>query len=83
MNTGCSRSAFLGPPPAPWLDVDAWNGLRRGMAPADVEAAIGVEHHDVQAQGMTQWQYGRCGDSVGGWVLFQGGRVRSWSAPDR
>ncbi|MDB5987401.1 MAG: hypothetical protein JWR16_2454 [Nevskia sp.] len=54
MDSGCSRGAFLGPPPAPWLDVDAWNGLRRGMAPKDVEDLIGVEHHDVDARGMKQ-----------------------------
>jgi hypothetical protein len=83
LDTGCSQGFLKGPPPAKWLDVSVWDGLQKDMTPPQVEALIGIDHHDVNARGKLQWQYGRCGDMVSGWVLFEDGRVRSWSAPER
>jgi len=83
LDTGCSQGFLKGPPPAKWLDTSVWDSLQKDMTPAQVETLIGIDHHDIEARGKLQWQYGRCGDMVSGWVLFENGHVRSWSAPER
>jgi hypothetical protein len=80
--TGCSRDLFSGPPPAKWNEADNWRGVRKGESAAEVEGALGKEHFDAAGRGLVEWQYGKCGDVVGGRVLFQNGQVVSWQVPD-
>lgn len=80
--TGCSRDLFSGPPPAKWTDASNWSGLRRGLTPAKVEELLGREHFDASGHGRTEWQFGKCGDSVAGRVQFQDSQVVFWQTPD-
>lgn len=81
-DTGCNRSLFRGPPPGKWQDGKRWEGLHQGMSMAEVEAVLGVEHYDEAADGKVKWEYGRCGRSYEGIVVFAGGSVTAWSPPD-
>lgn len=81
-HAGCSRALGKGPMPAKWTDADNWLDVQRGQSPADVEKEVGKEHFDTQGRGLVEWQYGKCGDSVAGRVVFQDNRVVSIQAPD-
>jgi hypothetical protein len=83
-DTGCDRSLFSGPAAGPWQKLSNWKAVTKGLTPAEVEAAIGVEHYDVQLRGgRTQWQYGRCNSSYESVVEFLDGRVVSVVPPDQ
>ncbi len=81
---GCDRGLLSGPEAGRWQKLQNWNAVTKGLAPAEVEAIIGVEHYDVTLRnGRTQWQYGRCSSSYEGAVEFLDGRVVSVVPPDR
>lgn len=82
-NTGCDRSLFEGPPPGKWQDGKAWAQLHTGMSMPEVEAAVGVEHYDEIEKGHLKWEYGRCGRTFEGVVVFDSGKVTAWNPPDR
>ncbi len=48
---------------------------------SEVEGMLGKEHFNAGGQGRVEWQYGKCGDSVGGRVIFKDGKVVLWQAP--
>jgi hypothetical protein len=82
-NTGCDRGFLSGPAPGKWRDAKAWDGIGRGMAMAEVESRLGVEHYDADKRDALQWQYGRCGSGWEGSLTFVDGRVVSVSPPEQ
>jgi hypothetical protein len=81
-HAGCSRALGKGPVPAKWNEADNWLDVQRGLSMEEVEKSLGKEHFNAQGRGVTEWQYGKCGDTVAGRVLFQDGKVVSWQTPD-
>jgi hypothetical protein len=51
------------------------------MKPKEVERAIGDAHYDIERNGRTIWQYGKCGSYVQGTVVFEAGTVLFWQLP--
>lgn len=83
-DAGCDRGLFSGPDAGRWQKLSNWKAVTKGMTPAEVETAIGVEHYDVTLHnGRTQWQYGRCSSTYDGSVEFLDGRVVYVGPPDR
>lgn len=83
-DTGCDRSLFRGPKAGSWQSPASWQKLAVGSSMPDVESALGVEHYDVdRGKGRIEWQYGKCGSSWEGEVVFANGGVVSLSPPDR
>lgn len=80
--TGCSHGLLGQLPDAPWRQADNWSSLRRSMKPREVEELLGTDHFDVETKGLTAWQYGKCGKSAQGQVVFKAGEVLFWNAPD-
>lgn len=81
-DSGCSLGLFKGTPPGKWKDHQGWDDLESGMLMTEVEALLGVEHYDVKGSNGVIWQYGKCGPSTAGQVLFENARVSSWRRPE-
>ena len=81
--TGCTIDLFdFHAPDVPWKHEQNWIDLRTGMSPKDVEHLIGNQHYEINRDGHTIWQYGKCGVNVQGTVVFQAGQVLFWQAPN-
>lgn len=84
-DTGCTyglTQRMPGPDDLPWKLQDNWNALRQGMTPKEVEKLLGVEHHEVRSGSRIGWQYGTCGKTYKGLVVFDQGHVLFWQKPD-
>lgn len=79
--SGCRKGVFAQTADAPWKHEEQWNALDRGMKPAEVEKLLGDDHYNVLAKGRQMWQYGKCGNNVDGFVVFDGSEVLFWQAP--
>ena len=83
-STGCERGYMAGPAPAKWQNAKAWRSLKKDMSGSEVEAALGVDHYDVdRSGGRVVWQYGRCHSSWAGDVTLFNGVLESFNTPDQ
>ena len=83
-DAGCDLSLFHSAAKSAWQISSNWDKVKRGATMQEVETALGVEHYDkTQRNGDVQWEYGSCGSSWEGAVLFSGDKVVSVTPPDR
>lgn len=75
--TGCSTGTA-----AAWKEQVNWDALRRSMSTTEVEQWLGKAHFNVQTRDRLMWQYGKCGNNVQGYAVFEGGSLVYWKTPD-
>lgn len=80
--TGCRRGGLDYGPDDAWKEQPNWDSLRRSMSTKEVEQWLGKLHFVVKSKDRLMWQYGKCGDTVQGYVVFEGDSLIYWKTPD-